>query len=196
MNFKIVILILAAAGLTALTVLPVVAQSSGAIPGGVYAAFSEDAVGCDEGQIQNSGGFVLRLNAEGTRVVELISIQTNFLGSYVGTVSIPADVPIEPDGSYSEPIVFPPVVIRGAGRFDGETLTGSFRVELDGVLECEGTFVGRYIGQMVDEVIIASLGFAGTGPAASSGSSLIWLVVLAAVGAALLALGAVSFVRR
>ncbi len=196
MSIKIVFLTLAVAGLTLLTVLSAVAQSGGAIPGGVYAAFSDDAVGCDAGDVQNSGGFVLRLNAEGTRVVELISIQTNYFGAYIGTVSIPADVPISPDGTYSEPISFPPVVIHGEGRFDGETFAGSFRVEVDGASECEGTFVGRYIGQKVDEVIIAELGLAGTGPVAASGINLAWLAVLAAVGASLLGLGAASLVKR
>ena len=76
MSIKTVFLTLAVAGLTMLPVLPAVAQSGGAIPGGVYAAFSDDAVGCDAGDVQNSGGFVLRLNAEGTRVVELISIRS------------------------------------------------------------------------------------------------------------------------
>lgn len=200
MKFKIFTLMLAAAGLSVLAALPALAQSGGAIPGGVYEAFSEDAVGCDEGDVQNSGGFLLRLNPEGTRVVELISLETTFMGLLVGTVSIPADVPIAPDGTYSEPISLGPVVIRGAGRFDGETLTGSFRVELDGVLECEGTFVGQYVGQEVAadiraNSIVATLPLVGTGPA-SSGNNLAWFAVLAVAGAALLKLGAASLAKR
>ena len=168
-------------------VAPVAAQS-GAIPGGVYEAFSEDAVGCDEGEIQNSGGFTLRISADGTRVVELVSLETTYLGTPIGSVSIPADVAIAPDGTYSEPIVFSGVVIRGEGQFDGGTMTGAFTIELDGVVECEDSFTGTYVGQ--EHVQVRTLPVAGAGsnvpPTGFSGLA----AMLGLVGLAALVLGA------
>ena len=119
------------------------AQSGDAIPGGIYHATTTESTGCDEGDIITEGGFQIQLNNHGTRVFQIVANDVTFMGSHIGAFPIQADTPIASDGTFSDTISFPPVTITAEGRFEGDTVSGTFEVRLNGVLECAATFTGQ-----------------------------------------------------
>ncbi len=139
-----ILALVGAVGLALALVSTATAQDGNTIPGGLYIATTTESTGCDEGDIITSGGFSLRLNPQGTRVVEILAHEVYFQGTLLGRpFSIQADAPIASDGTFSGEISLPPITIEAEGRFEGDTVSGTFTVRLDGVLECAGSFTGR-----------------------------------------------------
>lgn len=142
-NRRVILVLVGSIGLALFFLSAVAAQSGDAIPGGIYHATTTESTGCDEGDIITDGGFRIHLNSHGTRVVQIVVNDVTFMGTRIGSFSIPADTPIEPDGTFSGTISFTPVTITAEGRFVGDTVSGTFEVRLNGVLECAATFTGR-----------------------------------------------------
>ncbi len=138
-----VLMLIAVIALLMATAAATIAQSGDAIPGGIYHATTTESTGCDEGDIITDGGFQIQLNNHGTRVFQIVANDVTFMGSRIGAFPIQADTPIEPDGTFSGTISFPPVTITAEGRFEGDAVSGTFEVRLNGVLECAASFTGQ-----------------------------------------------------
>ncbi len=138
-----ILALVGAIGLALVLLSAAAAQSGDAIPGGIYHATTTESTGCDEGDIITEGGFQIQLNSHGTRVFQIVANDVTFMGSHIGAFPIQADTPRASDGTFSGTISFPPVTITAEGRFEGDTVSGTFEVRLNGVLECAASFTGQ-----------------------------------------------------
>lgn len=147
-------LLVAAVALPALAIIAAVSMVAtvhaqhGPIPGGVYNGTLVDSdVSCSQGGFTLGEEFTLRLNSEGseaTAIVEMTVHEVSYLFDPVGTYTWPLDIAINSDGSFEDEFdVNGLAFVQVEGRFQGDTVSGSFRVDVDGVVECDGTFTAQ-----------------------------------------------------
>lgn len=135
-----------AAALTALVFVPSAAAGNRPIAGAQYSGTIVDTSGvCDEGQITLGADFVLQISDYGWTIT---SIRVSEV-TVAGFLSDPQDFTLSVNASVGSSGAFTfdihpisQILVHTEGVFDGDSVSGSFRVEMNGVLECGGTFSG------------------------------------------------------
>ena len=123
----------------------VVHAQDGPIAGGVYSGTLVDSdVSCSQGDFTLGEEFELRLNAQGTAIIEITVHEVTYLFNPVGTFSFAVNIPIAADGTYQAAFdVNGLAFVETEGRFEGDMVSGTFRVDIDNVVECDGAFTAQ-----------------------------------------------------
>ena len=136
-----VLAVVGAVGLTLALLSAVAAQSGDAIPGGKYIGLATGE--CQGGVISAGPEMELLLNDHGTRIIMFtVTELVTPLGDF-DRLGIPVTIPIDEDGSFDaefDPLNLGLAIIHLEGRFEGDSVTGSFSVEAGGSVQCSGTF--------------------------------------------------------
>ena len=120
------------------------AQTPPTIPGGIYHGTAVDTVGgCSEGELTSGPKTGLRLNPHGTVITTFVAYDiTTPLGNF-SSLDIPISIPIDSDGRFDgtfDPLGVGLAIIHLEGRFDGDSVSGTFSVVGTDALDCAGTF--------------------------------------------------------
>ena len=116
------------------------------IPGAQYSGTIVDTSGvCDEGQITLGNDFVLQISDYGWTITSIRVSEVTVAGLLTDpqdfTLSVNASV--GSSGAFSFDIrPISQILVHTDGVFEGDAVSGSFRVEMNDVLECGGTFSG------------------------------------------------------
>ncbi|MCH8008340.1 MAG: hypothetical protein IIC91_05695 [Chloroflexi bacterium] len=118
------------------------AQSGDAIPGGIYIGIASGD--CPGPVIQAGPDVEFQLNSHGTAITTFtVTDLVTPLGDFE-RLGIPVDIAIDEDGSFDEefdPLNLGLALVHLEGRFEGESVSGSFNIEVDGTVQCSGTFI-------------------------------------------------------
>ena len=139
------VMLLAVVSTVVVEAVAVVHAQGGPIPGGVYSGTLVDSdVSCSRGDFTLGEEFELRLNAQGTAIIEITAHEVTYLGSPIGDARFLVDIAIASDGSFQDAFdVAGLAFVETAGRFEGDMVSGTFRVNIDNVVECDGTFTAQ-----------------------------------------------------
>ena len=134
-----------AALLAAVSAAATASAQDGPIPGGFYSGTLVDSgVSCSQGDFTLGEAFELRLNAQGTAIIEITDHEVTYLGSPIADASYGVDIPIASDGSFQDDFDVAGIVFTHIdGRFQGDTVSGSYRISVGGVVECDATFTAQ-----------------------------------------------------
>ncbi len=130
-----------AVGLALAFVSTAAAQSGNTIPGGIYIGTASGD--CQGGVITVGPEIKLHLNDHGTRITTFtVTDLVTPLGDF-DRLGIPVDIPINEDGSFDDefdPLNVGLALVRLGGQFEGDSVSGSLSVDVDGSVQCSGTF--------------------------------------------------------
>ena len=132
--------------LAAVAAVVVVHAQDGPIPGGVYAGTLVDSDGsCSQGALTLGDEFEMGLDSPGTAVRLITLHDLDYVRDSHGrtreTVHQRVEFAIASDGSFDGDVVVGGALwVQIEGRFQGDTVAGSFRVTVEGVDECVATF--------------------------------------------------------
>ena len=141
-NRRSVLMLIAVISLIMATATIARAQSSDAIPGGIYIGIASGD--CPGPVIQAGPDVEFQLNSHGTAITTFtVTDLVTPLGDFE-RLGIPVDIAIDEDGSFDEafdPLNLGLALVHLEGRFEGESVSGSFNIEVDGTVQCSGTFI-------------------------------------------------------
>ena len=96
------------------------------IPGGFYSGTLVDSgVSCSQGDFTLGEAFELRLNAQGTAIIEITAHEVTYLGSPIDDASFLVDIAIASDGSFQDDFDVAGIVFKHVdGGCQGGTVAG------------------------------------------------------------------------